>query len=140
MADLPPSLPEITGDADRLGQVVANLLDNALKHTPPGGRVTLSAAASPTAIEISVSDTGPGIPAADLGRIFERFYQVDKSRARSAGLGLGLAISREIVEAHGGRMRAESVTGLGSRFTVQLPLSRAADTTARGKTKRGETQ
>jgi signal transduction histidine kinase len=138
--DLPPSLAPITGDADRLGQVVANLLDNALKHTPAGGRVTLSAAASPASVEISVSDTGPGIPAEDLARIFERFYQVDKSRARSSGLGLGLAISREIVEAHGGRLRAESVTGLGSRFTVQLPLPASADATARGKSKRGEPQ
>jgi signal transduction histidine kinase len=139
-ADLPPTLPAITGDADRLAQVVANLLDNALKHTPAGGRVTLSASASPTSVEISVSDTGPGIPAEDLGRIFERFYQVDKSRAHSAGLGLGLAISREIVEAHGGRLRAESVTGLGSRFTVELPLPAAAGATTRGKTKRGEPQ
>ncbi len=140
VADLPASLPPITGDADRLAQVVANLLDNALKHTPAGGRVTLSAAASPTSIEISVSDTGPGIPPEDLGRIFERFYQVDKSRAHSAGLGLGLAISREIVEAHGGRLRVESVTGLGSRFTVRLPLPAGPESTARGKSKRGEPQ
>jgi len=123
LTELPPTLPAITGDADRLAQVFTNLLDNALKHTPAGGKVTLAAITLPGWVEVTVSDTGPGIPAEDLSRIFERFYQVDKSRARRAGVGLGLTISKDIVEAHGGSLRAESVVGLGSRFVVRLPRS-----------------
>jgi signal transduction histidine kinase len=86
-ADLPPTLPAVVGDADRLAQVFGNLLDNALKHTSAGGRVSVSAAAVPDGVEIAVTDTGSGIPASDLGRIFERFYQVDKARARGPGSG-----------------------------------------------------
>ena len=122
--DLPPALPALAGDADRLAQVFTNLLDNAIKHTAAGGKVTVAATASPSWVEASVADTGPGIPAEDLSRIFERFYQVDKSRARRAGVGLGLTISKEILEAHGGSLRAESVVGLGSRFIARLPLAR----------------
>ncbi len=132
--ELPPTLPALAGDADRLAQVFTNLLDNALKHTPAGGKVTVAVLASPGWVEVSVSDSGPGIPAEDLSRIFERFYQVDKSRARRAGVGLGLTISKEIVEAHGGSLRAESVVGLGSRFIARLPLVRPDDTTV-GKKK-----
>ena len=128
-ADLPPTLPGMAGDADRLAQVFTNLVDNALKHTPAGGKVTVTATPSPGWVEVGVSDSGPGIPAEDLSRIFERFYQVDKSRARRAGVGLGLTISKEIVEAHGGSLRAESVVGLGSRFIARLPLVRPEDTT-----------
>jgi signal transduction histidine kinase len=120
-------LPGMVGDGDRLAQVFTNLLDNALKHTPPQGIVTLAAAPAPGdgMVEVTVTDTGPGIPAEDLARIFERFYQVDKSRKGGAGrgAGLGLAISREIVAAHGGTLRAESVVGLGSKFVVRLPLA-----------------
>jgi two-component system OmpR family sensor kinase len=120
------SLPAVMGDADRLGQVFGNLVDNAFKYarnTPGGGRVVLLAEQRDRLLVCSVTDNGPGIPAEDLPRIFERFYQVDKSRARRAGgAGLGLAIAREIVQAHGGRIWAESVEGLGSRFTVELPL------------------
>ncbi len=130
---LPPALPPITGDGDRLAQVLTNLLDNALKHTPAGGAVTLSAAVAPGAVEVAVADTGSGIPPEDLSRIFERFYQVDKSRPRSGGLGLGLAISRDIVEAHGGTLRAESQVGAGSRFTVRLPTVQPGDTTVARK-------
>lgn len=129
--DIPP-LPPIVGDADRLAQVFTNLLDNALKHTPAGGTVTVAAGPAPAAgaVEISVTDTGPGIPAEDLSRIFERFYQVDKSRrAAGRGVGLGLAITREIVAAHGGQIRAESVTGLGTKFIVRLPASLPGDST-----------
>ena len=137
--DAPPDLPPIQGDGDRLAQVFNNLIDNALKHTPSGGRVVLSTRAMtgssvvrrgkpwPGAVEVSVTDSGPGIPPEDLSRIFERFYQVDKSRARSSSggnLGLGLAIVKEIVTAHGGSIHAESVTGLGTKFVVRLPLER----------------
>lgn len=132
-----PDLPRLIGDGDRLAQVFSNLIDNALQHTPAGGRVTVRAfsasvaggtsarpaARSPHLLTVEVADTGTGIPAEDLPRIFERFYQVDKSRARSgAGAGLGLAISREIVQAHGGTISVESAPGLGTRFIVRLPL------------------
>ncbi|GIV81268.1 MAG: hypothetical protein KatS3mg051_0622 [Anaerolineae bacterium] len=121
---IPPDLPRVLGDGDRLAQVFTNLLDNAIKHTPPGGTVTLSAAATRGGVTVTVRDTGEGIPPEDLSRIFERFYQVDKSRRRDAesGLGLGLAIARQIVEAHGGTIKASSTVGQGSTFTVWLPL------------------
>ncbi len=118
----------VIGDGDRLVQVLSNLVDNALKHTDAGGRVSLSLEAEPddTSVIITVADTGSGIPREDLPRIFERFYQVDKSRSRRArsdrsGVGLGLAIVREIVRAHGGHVEVESVVGIGTRFAVVLP-------------------
>lgn len=122
--------PRVLADGDRLAQVLGNLVDNAIKHTPVGGEVCLSAQQRQTAdgptVEIAVTDTGSGIPPEDLERIFQRFYQVDKSRSgRRAGWGLGLAIARELVEAMGGHIRAESVQGLGSRFTVTLPALEA---------------
>ncbi len=121
---VPPDLPRIPGDGDRLAQVFTNLLDNAIKHTPRGGAVTLSASASPQGVAISVQDTGEGIPAEDLPRIFERFYQVDKSREsnRRSGAGLGLAITRQIVEAHDGTIQVASKVGEGTIFTVWLPF------------------
>ena len=127
-------LPHIPGDGDRLAQVFVNLVDNALKHTPAGGKVNVMAKRlTPsgvqrlkktwrTAIEVTVSDSGAGIPPEDLSRIFERFYQVDKSRRHTGSAGLGLAITREIIEAHGGSVKAESIVGLGTRFTVVLPV------------------
>jgi signal transduction histidine kinase len=118
-----PDAPTITGDGDRLAQVFANLLDNAIAHTPAGGRVTLAAHQVGNTVEVTVTDTGEGIPAEALPRIFERFYRVDQSRQHSRGAGLGLAIAREIVEAHGGTITVESVVGLGSRFTVRLPAT-----------------
>jgi two-component system OmpR family sensor kinase len=132
-------LPALVGDGDRLAQILSNLIDNALKHTPSGGKVVVAARSlsGSTAVkrgtlraiggvEISVADTGPGIPAEDLSRIFERFYQVEKSRARSkeGSLGLGLAIVKEIVAAHGGTIHAESIVGLGTKFVVLLPSER----------------
>jgi signal transduction histidine kinase len=129
------ALPPLSGDNDRLAQVFTNLIDNALKHTPQGGRVTVAASevmGSPARkgekavpkVEVSVADTGSGIPPEDLSRIFERFYQVDKSRHREGkGTGLGLAIAKEIVQTHGGQIKAESVMGVGTKFTVTLPAS-----------------
>jgi signal transduction histidine kinase len=112
----------VIGDADRLAQVFSNLMDNGVAHTPAGGKVAVVASrADERTVEVTVTDTGEGIPAEALSRIFERFYQVDKARQRTRGFGLGLAITREIVEAHGGTIAAESVTGLGSKFTVRLP-------------------
>jgi signal transduction histidine kinase len=114
----------VTGDADRLAQVFANLLDNAVSHTAPGGNVTLGAGlvGDGRVVEVIVTDSGSGIPAEEISRIFERFYQVDKARKRGRGAGLGLAITKEIVEAHGGTIRAESVVGLGSKLSVRLPV------------------
>jgi signal transduction histidine kinase len=126
-----PQLPTLIGDGDRLAQVFTNLLDNAKKNTPMGGVVTLRGDVESGWISLHIDDTGPGIPPDELSRIFERFYQLDKSRSggRDRGVGLGLAISREIVQAHGGRLVAQSTLGRGSRFTVQLPIIRSNDTT-----------
>jgi signal transduction histidine kinase len=118
----------VMGDSDRLSQVLGNLVDNALKHSrdvQDGGRVLLGGECGEEWVSCSVTDNGPGVPAEELARIFERFYQVEKSRVRrGGGAGLGLAIAREIVEAHGGRIVAESVEGLGTRFTMELPVHR----------------
>jgi signal transduction histidine kinase len=120
----------ITGDSDRLVQLFSNLLDNAIKHTPPGGRVTVSAENRGETIVVSVTDTGPGIPAGQLKRIFERFYQVDASRdrSRSGGVGLGLAISKELAKAHHGSIHAESVVGVGTKFSISFPSANSAPT------------
>lgn len=121
-------LPPLRGDGDRLMEVLSNLLDNALTYTPAGGSVIVAAEGveGPTGeaeVEVTVTDTGPGIPAEELPRIFERFYRVDKARVGSRrSAGLGLAIVKEIVEAHSGRVWAESVVGLGTRFIVRLPV------------------
>jgi signal transduction histidine kinase len=118
-------------DGDRLAQVFTNLLDNALKHTSQGGTITLAAKPEAEAgiVTVSVTDTGVGIPPEDLPRIFERFYRVDKSRTAGHGYGIGLAITSEIIRAHGGSITVESVVGLGTKFTVKLPVSRSGDTT-----------
>lgn len=124
----------VRGDRDRLAQVLTNLLDNALKHTPQGGRVVLAARSveepsvrgdtAKALGQISVADTGAGIPSEELSRIFERFYRGDKSRTREGkGSGLGLAIAKEIVVAHGGQIWAESVEGLGTKFIITLSLA-----------------
>ncbi len=129
-------LPHIVGDGDRLAQVFTNLLDNAIKHTPRGGGVTLSSHVAGGRVEIHVDDMGPGIPEKERSRIFERFYQLDKARAagQSRGVGLGLTISHEIIQAHGGSMGVESGAGGGSRFSVRLPVALAEDVTlARGR-------
>jgi signal transduction histidine kinase len=118
--------PIVIGDADRLAQVFCNLIDNSIAHTPAGGKVTIAAhPATESVVEVTVTDTGAGIPPEDISRIFERFYQVDRSRKRAPerGAGLGLAITKGIVEAHGGTITAESVVGLGSKFTIRLPTT-----------------
>jgi signal transduction histidine kinase len=128
--DLRPGLPAFSGDGDRLAQVLNNLVDNALKFTPRGGTVTLRAAADEAEMHFEVQDTGHGISEADQGRIFERFYQADAARSGGAGrgAGLGLAIVREIVGAHGGRISVRSRPGLGTTFRFSLPLAASADT------------
>jgi len=128
--DLPADLPQVTADRRRIAQVLGNLLTNALRHTPQGGCVTLSAAVTPPLLggvggemaTISVSDTGAGIPPEDLPYIFERFWRGEKSRSRAAGgSGLGLAIAKQLVEMHRGTITAESVPGRGSTFRFTLP-------------------
>jgi len=119
---IPPSLPKVMADEARVEQVLVNLIHNAIKFTPSGGRINISAKARDSDILVSVTDTGIGIPADDLPRIFERFYKADKSRS-GGGTGLGLAIAKHIVEAHGGRIWAESVEGKGSTFSFTLPLA-----------------
>ncbi|MEW6231452.1 MAG: ATP-binding protein [Chloroflexota bacterium] len=116
-----PRLPEVSIDGDRVQQVIINLVHNAIKFTPPGGRVTVATRASPEGVEVSVSDTGVGISPEDLPRIFERFYKGDRSRS-GGGTGLGLAIAKHTIQAHGGRIWAESTPGRGSTFTFLLPV------------------
>jgi two-component system phosphate regulon sensor histidine kinase PhoR len=114
--------PPTTADSQRLHQVLINLLDNAVKYTQAGGRVTVSACATDQEVEICVADNGPGITAEHLPHIFERFYRVDKARSRElGGTGLGLSIVKHIVQAHNGRVWAESTPGQGSRFYFTLP-------------------
>ncbi|MBZ0305508.1 MAG: cell wall metabolism sensor histidine kinase WalK, partial [Anaerolineae bacterium] len=121
--DVPP-LFRIAGDGDRLMQAFTNLVDNAIKHTPQGGHVWLRAQPNNGGIQVQVQDTGEGIPPEDLPRIFERFYQVDKSRnrARQGGSGLGLAIAHEIIKAHNGYIQVASQVDVGTVFTVWLPV------------------
>jgi signal transduction histidine kinase len=122
----PGNLPPVLADAERVGQVLRNLLDNAVAYTPEGGRVTLSAVATDS-VEVRVADTGAGIPPEHLPYIFERFYRVDPSRNRATGgSGLGLAIVKQLVEQQGGCVRAESTVGTGSVFSFTLPLAPAA--------------
>ena len=132
--DMPPGLPALVGDGDRLAQVFTNLVDNALKFTPSGGQVTLRAASRANAggeMVFEVQDTGPGIPPEALSRIFDRFYQVDLSRSggKKHGAGLGLSIVQEIVQAHGGRISVRSQLGQGTTFVLNLPLSQSSATT-----------
>lgn len=119
-------LPPVSADRDRLAQVLGNLVDNALRHTPAGGQVILQGRQEGSWAVLAVADTGRGIPAEEQARIFERFYQVEKSRARRdqhSGAGLGLAIARELVEAHGGTIQVTSQVDQGSVFTIRLPMA-----------------
>jgi two-component system phosphate regulon sensor histidine kinase PhoR len=119
--ELPKGLPPVRGDAVQLGEVLQNLVDNALQYTPPGGSIDVTAYSNGGEVIFTVADTGIGIPESDLERIFERFYRVDSARAREAGgTGLGLSIARHIVDAHGGRIWVESAVGQGSRFRFSI--------------------
>lgn len=118
--DCPTDLPKVMIDSQRLEQVLVNLIHNAVKYTKPGGEVVLFADAGSGEVRFAVRDTGIGIPADDVPRIFERFYRVDKSRTGS-GTGLGLSIAKHIVEAHKGKIWAESTEGQGSTFYFTIP-------------------
>ncbi len=116
-----PDVDPVRLDAARIGRVLNNLVSNALRHTPAGGRVQLSARRKDRRIEVSIRDTGEGIREEDLAHIFEQFYRGEKSRRRdTGGAGLGLAIARGIVQAHGGEIRAESTPGEGTRVVFEL--------------------
>jgi two-component system phosphate regulon sensor histidine kinase PhoR len=123
-SDVPKDLPLVLADAERVQQVVSNLVHNAIKFTPDGGRIAISAAqdSNEPEIVITIQDTGVGIPAAELDRIFERFYKADQARS-GGGTGLGLAIAKHLVQAHGGRIWAESNEGEGSAFYFSLPIA-----------------
>lgn len=124
---LPPPEAElwITGDQDRLDQVLHNLVENGIRYSPPGGTIRLELVPRPEAgaVEVAVADDGPGIPPEEQDRIWERFYQGKDRKGRGGGAGLGLAIVRSIVEAHGGRVGVESAPGRGARFWFTLPLA-----------------
>ncbi len=119
-AAVPPDLPPVQADPEKFHQVMVNLLDNALKFTPRDGRVTVGAVVGDGAVEVQVSDTGPGIAPEHLSHVFERFYKVDRAR-HDGGTGLGLAIVKHIVEGHGGEVSVRSSEGVGSVFSFTLP-------------------
>ncbi len=128
LIDIPDDFPAVLGDQERLLQVMTNLLDNAVKYTPPRGTIVVTAAVAGSSekdmVDVTVADTGIGIPEADRPRIFERFYRVDKARSRElGGTGLGLSIVKHIVDAHHGRVWVEGNEPSGSRFVVRLPLA-----------------
>jgi len=121
--DLPFDLPLVSIDPRRIGQVLLNLLDNALRYSPAGGTVTVRARQEEQVVQVDIADQGPGLEPEELSLVFERFYRADKARSRiTGGAGLGLSIVRQLVEAHGGRVWAESGTAEGATFSFTLPL------------------
>jgi two-component system phosphate regulon sensor histidine kinase PhoR len=120
----PELVPMVRGDRDRLGQALLNLLHNAVKYSPAGSIVAIIVRVTEAEVIVAVEDHGPGIPRTALPRVFERFYKVDRARTRGAGgTGLGLSIARHVVEAHGGRIWAESEEGVGSTFSFGIPVT-----------------
>ncbi|MCC6629193.1 MAG: HAMP domain-containing protein [Chloroflexi bacterium] len=120
-----PDVPAVCVDPERLARVLGNLVSNALRHTPRGGRVTLDVRRAPAGVALVVADTGAGIAPEHLPNVFERFYRADEARSTHDGAGLGLAIARSLVEAHGGTLGVESQVGAGTTFTVTLPAAPA---------------
>jgi signal transduction histidine kinase len=118
------TLPDIWGDTQRLLQVFGNLIGNALKFTPRGGRITLGAGLQGNHVMFSVEDTGPGIPEALLSHVFDRFWQANRSDHRGAGL--GLSIAKSIIDAHSGRITVESKAGCGATFRFTVPVAPSA--------------
>lgn len=120
----PDNLPEIRGDAERLGQALRCLIDNAIRFNRPGGAVEVTISANQVRVQIAVADTGLGIAPNELGLIFNKFYRVEQDGAQVEGTGLGLTLAKRIVQAHGGDLWVESDLGYGSRFTFSLPFNR----------------
>jgi two-component system, OmpR family, phosphate regulon sensor histidine kinase PhoR len=127
VVDVEESLPRVRGDEARIGQVVVNLLHNAVKFGDGGGEVAIRVRRTGPEVVVSVEDHGLGIPHADQARIFERFYKVDRARVRGGGTGLGLSIARNVLQQHGGRIWVESEEGVGSTFSFALPIPVAAE-------------
>ncbi|MGH2513803.1 MAG: sensor histidine kinase, partial [Candidatus Limnocylindrales bacterium] len=122
VVDVQPGLPYVRGEAGQLGQVLTNIVHNAIKFSPADSTVRVNVVALAGRIEASVADEGIGIGAIDLPRVFERFYKADRARTSGGGTGLGLAIARHIVEGHGGRLSVKSSEGEGATFTMTLPI------------------
>ena len=126
--DLPAEMPAVTGDPERIQQVIINIITNAIKYNKPQGSIAITGGVEAGQVFLRVEDTGIGVPKADLERLFERFYRVDKARSReSGGTGLGLAIAKQIVETHGGRIGFDSEYGKGSIVTLYLPRAKEAE-------------
>jgi two-component system phosphate regulon sensor histidine kinase PhoR len=123
VTDIDPDVPKVRGDEARIGQVIVNLVHNALKFGADGGEVRVVVRTAADEVVTSVEDRGPGIPTSDQVRIFERFYKVDRARVRGGGTGLGLSIARHVVEQHGGRIWVQSEEGRGSTFSFALPIA-----------------
>jgi len=137
LLELPPSLPLVWADESRLRQVVLNLLSNALKFTPEGGKITLRAKRKDSALIVEVQDTGPGIAEADQQRLFEPYHRLESDQEHLSGLGLGLALCKTLVELHGGHIWVESRVGEGSTFSFSVPL-RAIGRRAKGSESGGK--
>jgi signal transduction histidine kinase len=112
----------LTADRDKIKQVVLNLLNNAIKYNNPGGRVTITARHLPTEISFSIQDTGQGIQAEYIPHLFDRFFRAPETEKQSTGIGLGLTVCKQIIEAHKGKIEVTSMAGKGSTFTVSLPV------------------
>jgi signal transduction histidine kinase len=122
-AEIEPEVQIVSGDERRIRQILFNLLSNAVKFTPAGGRIDVAAGLVGGDVQLAVRDTGPGIAPEDLDRIFEEFQQSDAGAKHHEGTGLGLALSKRLVELHGGRIWVESEVGVGSRFVFTLPVT-----------------
>jgi len=124
--EVDPAVETIPADPFRLEQVIGNLLENAIKYSPPGAEIAIRALPAGDRVELRVEDTGVGIPPGDVAHVFERFYRVEKARSREAGgTGLGLSIVKHIIGLHGGEVRAESTYGKGTAIMIQLPMKGA---------------
>jgi two-component system, OmpR family, sensor histidine kinase KdpD len=123
--DIPEDLPPIELDYVEVDEILTNLIENAVKYTPPGGEIRVAARQAPGEVEVEVADRGPGVPPDALPRLFDPFYRTEDARRQRKGTGLGLAVAKGLVEAHGGRIRGENRAGGGARFVFTLPLTPA---------------